>query len=189
MLQLVGANTGGVGEYRQEHYDEQHREPSQGAETHVRAGRCGPSGCRSAGREGRATFVGVGRIPALWRDERSEPGLAVGEGGFVGGDGAGAVGDDGFDAKPDLFVRLGRRQVAGYEGGHGIGDRQMPRWLRRYRGTAMAAAAVAAAARTNQLVVQKRRWRMVESDMMSPLSSCWPVPRLLWRSPAVDSTN
>ena len=55
-----------------------------------------------------------------------------------------------------------------------IGDRQMPRWLRRYRGTASAAAAVAAAARTNQLVAQWRRWRIVslllESDMMSPLS-------------------
>ncbi len=54
-----------------------------------------------------------------------------------------------------------------------IGDRQMPRWLRRYRGTASAAAAVAAAASTSQLVVQERRWRMVSllvvSDMASPL--------------------
>ena len=54
-----------------------------------------------------------------------------------------------------------------------IGGRQMARWLRRYRGTASAAAAVAAAARTNQLVAQRRRWRivsllMLESDMMSP---------------------
>ena len=75
-----------------------------------------------------------------------------------------------------------------------IGGRQMPRWLRRYRGTASAAAAVAAAARTNQLVAQWRLWRMVsllvESDMASPfVSLLLPVPDLAFGYRRLISTE
>jgi len=79
----------------------------------------------------------------------------------------------GLAAEPGLAARLRPLQVAGRGGGHGSGGHQIERWLRRYRGTASAAAVVAAVASTNQLVVRKRLCRMVsllvESDIVSPL--------------------
>ena len=67
VLSLTGAHAAGVGKYRQQHCGEQHREPSQGAEAHVRDGRCGPTDPRSVGRqssEGSGAFTRVGRVPA-----------------------------------------------------------------------------------------------------------------------------
>ena len=71
VLSQVGANASGVGKYRHEHCNEQHREPSQGTESHVRASRCGPRDPRFGGSEGQVTLVitlvGVGSLPALLR--------------------------------------------------------------------------------------------------------------------------
>lgn len=127
MLSLAGAHVGGVGKNRQEHCDEQHREPSQWAEVHVHAGRCGPSGYRSAGRWGRVAFGGMGRVAALWRSERPGPSSAVGDPAVC------------FDGE-----------------GHRSGGRQTARWLRRYRGTASTAVAVAAATMAIQLTAANR---------------------------------